>query len=392
MSVGMITPTMSDALMNPLSSIGSPAPSMVTGLGLSMVGSPMNMPSPSMTSPVFTPSTAIAAASITNTPTTTPGTPGPSATVTAPGPVKGSKRVRTSTAATPTLGSAAIAAANGTKGVIGANGTATPGARSRKGTGRKDSAKRKSSVAEVVTDNNSNNHYNNGNHGPTAGGGETPSSGTAAGPLSTTVVTGPMTPGPTPTDAAPGPQSLHNGAMNQTPTMISTPMNGNTSLDTMALQNGGPRTPGLVKSNSMNGMMPMGINMGLSMAMGHPGQYYSTMPTQGVTMLGGLGPSKAMNFHNMTMETMGLNGQNGMMSGPPDFASIVGGSDLSMSVLSDMGHDSSSMQGHSMGINVNGSMSGGGDGSGIVVSSMDGMTIPPNATLLTNIGLNNTSV
>lgn len=108
-------------------------------------------------------------------------------------------------------------------------------------------------------------------------------------------------------------------------------------------------------------------------------------------MLGGLGPSKAMNFHNMTMETMGVNGQNGMMSGAPDFASIVGGSDLNMSVLTDIGHDPSSMQGHSMGVNVNGSLSGGGDGSGIVVSSMDGMTIPPNATLLTNIGLNNAS-
>lgn len=268
---------------------------------------------------------------------------------------------------------------------MGVNGTATPGARSRKGTGRKDSAKRKSSVAEVVTDNN------NSNHGPTAGGGETPSAGTAAGPLSTTVVTvGPMTPGPTPTDGAPPGSSIQNAMNHQPPTLISTPMNNPNSLDPMTL-NGGPRTPGLVKSNSMNGMMPMGINMGLTMAMGHPSQYYSTMiPNQGA-MLGGLGPPKAMSFHNMTMDTMGLNSQNGMMNGAPDFVSIVGGSDLNMSVLTDMGHDPSSMHG-SMGVNVNGSLSGGGEGSGIVVSSMDGMTIPPNATLLTNIGLNNTSV
>ncbi|KAI7816941.1 LIM-domain binding protein-domain-containing protein [Gamsiella multidivaricata] len=108
----------------------APVQGMATGLGLNLVGSPLQAPS-SITSPIFAPSTVVSTPSAAATPST-----------------KSSKRVRTASTA-PTLTGAGHA---GTKGSATGGGNGSTPVRSRKGAGRKDSnAKRKASMTEEAS-------------------------------------------------------------------------------------------------------------------------------------------------------------------------------------------------------------------------------------------------
>ncbi|GJJ71793.1 hypothetical protein EMPS_04150 [Entomortierella parvispora] len=122
-SIGMVTPVMahSGAVVHSGVINGHPSPTSGpgTGLGLSMAGSPMQVMSPSISSPTFM-STVSAGAS---------GNPN-----------KTSKRIRTASA-TPTLAPSNLATSAGVKNgpAVGTNGTG----RNRKSTTRKDSAAKK---------------------------------------------------------------------------------------------------------------------------------------------------------------------------------------------------------------------------------------------------------
>ncbi|KAF9404224.1 hypothetical protein BGZ94_004305 [Podila epigama] len=399
-----VTPTMSNALMNTLPSVASQTPLGVgVGLGLGSVGSPLNVPSSLITSPIFTPTTALLPSN-TNTPSSTmSNTPAPPLSL---GPSKSSKRVRTASAATPTLGNATITnTASSLKTGVAMTGVTSSGGRHRKGAGKKDSVKRKSSLAETTGDSISHNI----NGGSTAGGGKTSNTETMAGSLGPTAAatsTGPITAGSMTAGSmtagsmtadgfayTPGlPDIMHSGMMNglnqihQQPAskVASTPVLSNVSASTIdstnLLHSEGPRTPVIMKSRAMSGIqMPTGTPMGMmSMNMTHPGQFFSTMvPNQAMAHMPGVGglvghSPKNLPFHGMALDTIsGLSNQGGLMSGPHVFESLTAGNNenLNMSVLANMDKDSSSVY-----------FSGGIGNAG--VSSMD-------TTLMSDMTLNN---
>ncbi|KAF9101844.1 hypothetical protein BGX27_011297 [Mortierella sp. AM989] len=123
---GMGTPILHTIVINNAGSGTTLAQGTATGLGLSLTG-PSIQASPSMASPLFSPPTII------NSPLAA-GSPGS----------KSTKRVRTAPM-TPTL---SAVGANGNKGSASIGANPQGQGRSRKGSGRKDSAKRKVSLAE----------------------------------------------------------------------------------------------------------------------------------------------------------------------------------------------------------------------------------------------------
>ncbi|KAF8940117.1 hypothetical protein BGZ58_007702 [Dissophora ornata] len=126
--LGAGTPTLGHAMMSGAPSTTTLTPGMGLGPGVNIVGSPQQTPATSMTSPIFTPMTAVG---ISSAVASTSG--------------KSNKRVRTASATS----ALAVTGVGGSKGSSSSAANGIGQGRSRKGTGRKESnAKRKSSIAE----------------------------------------------------------------------------------------------------------------------------------------------------------------------------------------------------------------------------------------------------